>query len=55
MREDGCVMLRQPTHGTEASSSRASLPAPGVTVARQEQEREHASASPAHFNEAQAK
>jgi hypothetical protein len=25
MREDGCVILRQPTHGAEASSSRAVL------------------------------
>jgi hypothetical protein len=54
MWEDGCVMPRQPMHGTEASSSRAGLPAPNITVAHPEQEREHASASPAHFNEAQA-
>jgi hypothetical protein len=54
MREDGCVMPRQPTHDTEASSSCAGLPAPDVTVARAGKEQEHASAPPAHFNEAQA-
>jgi hypothetical protein len=54
MREDDCVMPQQPTHGAEASSSRAGLPAPDATVARLEQEREPASAPPAHFNEAQA-
>jgi hypothetical protein len=36
MREDGYVMPRQPTHSVEASSSRAGLPAPDVTVARPE-------------------
>jgi hypothetical protein len=35
-REDGCVMPRQPTHGAEASSSCAGLPAPDVTVAHLE-------------------
>jgi hypothetical protein len=54
MREDGCVMPRKPTHGAKASSSRAGIPAPDATVARLEQEREPASAAPAHFNEAQA-
>jgi hypothetical protein len=54
MREDGCVMPRRPTHGAEASSSRAALPAPEGTVTRPEQEREHARASPAHISEAQA-
>jgi hypothetical protein len=53
MQEDGCVMLRQPMHGTEASSSRVGLPALDVTVARSRKEREHASAPPTHFNEAQ--
>jgi hypothetical protein len=32
MREDGCVMPRRPTHGAEASSSPAGLPAPNTTV-----------------------
>jgi hypothetical protein len=41
--------------GAEASSSRTALPAPNGTVARPEQEWEHASAPPAHFSEAQAK
>jgi hypothetical protein len=54
MREDGCVMLRHPTHGVEASSSRATLPAPDGTTTRPEQERERASAPSAHFSEAQA-
>jgi hypothetical protein len=35
-------------------SSRAALPAPDVTVTRLEQGREHASAPPTHFNDAQA-
>jgi hypothetical protein len=54
MREDGCLMPRQLTHGTEASSSRAGLLASNTTVARLEQEREPASVPPAYFNEAQA-
>jgi hypothetical protein len=54
MREDGCVMPRHPTHGAEPSSSRAALPAPDGAMARPEQEREHASAPPAHFNKAHA-
>jgi hypothetical protein len=54
MWEDGCVMPWHPTHGVEASSSRAALPAPDGTVARLEQEREQACTPPAHFNEAQA-
>jgi hypothetical protein len=39
MREGGCVMPSRPTHGVEASSSRAV-------------ERERAGAPPAYFNEA---
>jgi hypothetical protein len=54
MREDGCVMPRQPTHDAEASSSRAGLPTPDITVEYLGQEREHASEPPTHFNEAQA-
>jgi hypothetical protein len=54
MREDGCVMPPRPTHGVEASSSRASLPTSNTTVARPEQERERTSAPRAYFNEAQA-
>jgi hypothetical protein len=54
MREDGYVMLRRLTHGAEASSSRAGLPALDVVVTRPEQEQGHASAPPAHFDEAQA-
>jgi hypothetical protein len=54
MRENGCVMPRQPTHGAEASSSRAGLPAPDVTVAHLEQEQGHAGAPLVHFDEAQA-
>jgi hypothetical protein len=54
MREDGCVIPWHPTHGAEASSSCAALPAPDGTAARPEQEREHASAPPTHFSEAQA-
>jgi hypothetical protein len=45
MRKDDCVMPRQPTHSSEASSARASLPAPDVTVARPEREQGHAVAS----------
>jgi hypothetical protein len=54
MREDGCVMLWHPMCGTEASSSRAALPAPDGTATRPKQEQEHASVPPAHFSEAQA-
>jgi hypothetical protein len=54
MREDGCVMPRHLTHGAEASSSHAALPAPDGTAARPEQEWENTSAPPAHFSEAQA-
>jgi hypothetical protein len=36
MREDSCVMRPRPTHGAEASSSRAGLPASDTTVARLE-------------------
>jgi hypothetical protein len=41
-------------HGAEDSSSRAGLPAADTNVARREQEREHTTAPPAYFNEAQA-
>jgi hypothetical protein len=54
MQEDACVMPRHPTHGAEASSSHATLPAPDGTVARPEQERELAGVPPTHFNAAQA-
>jgi hypothetical protein len=54
MRKDGCVMPQRPTHGAEASSSRAALPAPDVVVARPEQEQGHAGVPPTHFDEAQA-
>jgi hypothetical protein len=47
-------MPQRPTHGVEASSSRASLLTSDTTVARLEQEREPASASLAYFNKAQA-
>jgi hypothetical protein len=50
MREDDCVMPRHPTHGAEASSSRAGPPAPDGTVTCAEREQEQASAPPAHFN-----
>jgi hypothetical protein len=52
--EDGCVVPRRPTHGVEASSSRAGLPAPNTTVVHLEQEREPTGVPPAYFNEAQA-
>jgi hypothetical protein len=52
MREDGCVMSGHPTHGAEASSSHATIPASGGTAARPEQEGEHVNALPAHFSEA---
>jgi hypothetical protein len=54
MREDGCVLPRRPAHGVEASLSRAALPTLVGTAARLEQEREHASAPPAHFSKARA-
>jgi hypothetical protein len=54
VREDDCVVPRRPTHNAEASSSRAGLPAADTSMARPEQEREHASAPPTDFNEAQA-
>jgi hypothetical protein len=54
MREDGRVMSRHTTHGPEASSSRAALPASGGTAARLEQEEERVNAPPAHFSKAQA-
>jgi hypothetical protein len=54
MREDDCVMPRQLTHGAEALSSRTGLPTPDVAITRPEQEQGHASAPPAHFDEAQA-
>jgi hypothetical protein len=54
VREDGCVVPRQPAHDAKAPSSRVVLPASDVTVACPEQEWERASAPPAHFNDAQA-
>jgi hypothetical protein len=54
VREDGCVVPRRPTHGVEASSSRAGLPAPNTAVMHLEQGREPAGAPPTYFNEAQA-
>jgi hypothetical protein len=53
VREDGCVVPRWLSHGAEALSSRASLPAPNTGVVRLEQEREPAGAPPAYFDEAQ--
>jgi hypothetical protein len=54
VREDGRVVPRRPTHGAEASSSRAGLPAPNIAVVGPEQEREPTGAPPAYFNKAQA-
>jgi hypothetical protein len=54
VREDDCVVPRRPSHGAEASSSRAGLPAPSTSVVRLEQEQEPAGAPPAYFDEAQA-
>jgi hypothetical protein len=54
VREDDCVVPRWPSHGAEASSSRAGLPAPSTSVVRLEQEQEPAGAPPAYFDEAQA-
>jgi hypothetical protein len=54
MREDVCVMSGCPTHGAEASSSRATLHASGGATTRLEQKRERANAPPDHFSEAQA-
>jgi hypothetical protein len=48
------MMPRRPSHGAEASSSRAALPAPDAAVARPEQKRGRADVPPAHFDEAQA-
>jgi hypothetical protein len=53
MREDACVMSGRSTHGVEASSSRAALPASDGTTARPEQEQERVNAPLAHFSEAQ--
>jgi hypothetical protein len=47
-------MSGRPTHGAEASSSRAALPTSDGTAARPEQERERVNTPPAHFSEAQA-
>jgi hypothetical protein len=46
-------MLGRPTHGAEASSSRAALAASDGTAVRPEQERERVNAPPTHFSEAQ--
>jgi hypothetical protein len=54
MRDDGCVMSGHPADSTEASSSRAALPASDGTAAYPEQERERVDAPPAHFADAQA-
>jgi hypothetical protein len=54
VREDDCVVPRQPSHGAEASSSRAVQPIPGVTITRPEQERERANTPPGYFKDAQA-
>jgi hypothetical protein len=54
MQEDDCAMPQRPTHGAEASSSRAGLPSPDVTVVCPEQEQGHPGAPQAHFDEAQA-
>jgi hypothetical protein len=54
MREDSCMMSGRPTHGAEASSSSAALPASDDTAACPEQERERVDAPPTHFSEAQA-
>jgi hypothetical protein len=48
------MMPRRPTHGVEASTSHAGLPAPDFTISRPEQERGHTSVLPAHFYKAQA-
>jgi hypothetical protein len=53
VREGGRVVPPQLTHGGEASSSHAGLPAPNTVVAGLEQELEPADAPPASFNEAQ--
>jgi hypothetical protein len=52
VREDGCMVPRRSSHGAEASSSHAGLPAPNTGVVGLEQEREPAGAPPAYFNEA---
>jgi hypothetical protein len=54
VREDGRVVLWRPTHGTEASSSRADLPAPNTAVVGLERERGPVGAPPVYFNEAHA-
>jgi hypothetical protein len=53
VRANGCVMPWRPSHGAEASSSRATLPAPDAAIARPEQERGRTGVPPAHFDEAQ--
>jgi hypothetical protein len=52
VREDDRVVPQQLTHGAEASSPRAGLPAPNTVVAGLEQEQGPAGAPPAYFNEA---
>jgi hypothetical protein len=47
-------MSGHPTHGAEASSSRAALPTLGGTATHPEQEEERVNAPPAHFSESQA-
>jgi hypothetical protein len=53
-RWDGCMVAGRPGRGTEASSSRAGLPAPGGPAVSSGQGREHVDAPPPHFAEAQA-
>jgi hypothetical protein len=54
VRADGYVMPRRPSHGVEASSSRATPPALDAVAARSKQERGHVGAPPAHLDEAHA-
>jgi hypothetical protein len=54
VRDDGGVAPGRPADGTEASSSRAVLPASDGAAARPEQERERANAPSAYFASAQA-
>jgi hypothetical protein len=54
VRDDSGVAPGCPADGAEASSSRGVVPASDGTASRPEQERERASAPPAHFASAQA-
>jgi hypothetical protein len=53
MWEDDCVMSQRPAHNAEASSSRAVLPTPDVTIAHPERGRGRTGAPPTHFHQAQ--